>query len=1026
MAYKNIRYKILSVLVVLATLASCVDDDYLCPDDDFNGVPEDIRNGYSLTLTLTLDKMGGDNGTTRAPGSLGYTPKEMEEIENYVNQEKVRVLFFDDQERFLFESKSRWIKKLELNKTTGEEGSETKDHSTWLVSIPVFSYGNDESYNWNWEKIREALTSADFKIVILANRPEKEVLPELEDNIYGGNKDFDNRGPRWTVNDTRWPEDWEEGTNENANVKHLFDLHHCQRDPIYENKSRPSESSGSVIWNGEDFYGFVMGGTDKGDRTMSATSSWVDWGPNLDDTNNKHEKWTSRRLWRRPSQDYPIPMYGVQNFEKIENWTKGTPFNLSYIASGQKEGREYKSISLLRSVVRLELLIPKSIDNPPKNVALFYTNIYARCEPMDIWTPTEDLWKEEHAPDVSKQKCDWYLIRNYGRITQHGDPTGTINSGAASFEAFRDRISWFYGAWLEKGWNFGTFGKDKVQAKVDENGGQFPRIFNPCTQRNQKVFCDNVDYSDYYKDDYYHYVVYTGERNLNDPNRLYNLGSVNSMDGTVCYWWFNIDNKAYSLPLTDYTSDFSGLSHVLTSFTYDQSKEPDNTAGINSYAEAVQGGKDGNITVTTKDLPWPLVRNHVYRIIVDYVRGKEPTKPIVEDREWGFSLTGGTIANLNADSNWGYSNATPIINNLSWNTAPTLTNKTTDEMEYKGTSRNLATWSGNYSLMINRSDKEYVAGSNITIDGSSYKTIRLSNFAQNVLTLPPGKVCRKMTLYSYINKKKSEFDAGVRPCFWEEVGGVHYMEENAKQLKCCSDGDLTNPDKCEYTFEKGKNVITFTNSGEQLYFVVVLEVEDELPYWQLKNPVGVLSANGVKIEELRDLKFANADAINIYEKEPYKIRLTGAATITFPKMVNGTKVSITGQSANHDVSDRGIQPVQNYLKPAGEGTVDGVNNFIGKRVAGAINEGVYTFTWQVNTTDSNPVDVEFKLVNGGIDFYEFKVDVSGVPSSSRSASANDDQPPLVVRSENLYSKTIDFNKAKIEKKTSGEKPLKKK
>ena len=995
MKYNNMKYKILTFLLVLVTLVSCEDELLV---NDANGIPKEISDGYSIALTLTLDKMGGDNSATRAPGSPN-TPKEMEDIENYINPEKLRILFFDNEERFLFESKSRWVKKLEQS---------SSDHSSWIVSVPVFAYGNDEECNWNWEQIRKVMTTESFKIVVLANRPEKEVLPELEDNVFGGNKDFDNSGPHWTVNDTRWREDWIEGDDENDAVKHLFDLHHCQHDPIYENKSRPSEKNGTIVWDGEDFYGFVMGGVDGEDRTMSATSSWVDWGENLDDKNNKHPIWTSRRFWRRPSQDYPIPMYGVQNFDKIENWVQGTPFNLSDIVNhgndADHDNDEYnykvKDISLLRSVVRLELLIPKTIGPAPDNVLLFYTNIYARCEPMDIWTPTEELWKEDHK---TSKECDWYSIREYGTITKSTDPTGKINKtednngGQRSFEQFRERISWFYGAWLDPQpgtskddetykprWTFkGTTGFDWKDVVQEGETTPYPRIFNPCTQRNQKVFCDDVDYSDYYNDGYYHYVVYTGERNLNDPNKLYNLGGVEGMDGTVSYWWFNIGDKAYTLPLADYDSGFSGLEKVLTSFKYNND-EPENTTGISEYAQAVQ--QESN----PEYLPWPLVRNHVYRITVGYVPG---AKPIVESRTWKFEPNSETITNLQTDPQWTYSNANLVPTYLSFN-ADAGYNITT----------NKTTW-GNYTIEIKSNDgkdKRFEIGNEIQIEGKKYKAIKMSNLATNTLTLPAGKVCTEMTLYSYINKTQAEFDKGLRTCYWQEVAGVEYSETTAKILTCCSDGDLTNPDECKYTFEEPKREIVFKNTGEQLCFVAVLKVEDELPYWQLKNPSGMLTAKGETIKELEDLRFANASAINIYEN---KIRLTGAATITFPKMLNGTKISITGQSANHDANNRGIQPVQSYLEP-GEGTNPGVNYFLGSRVDGATNGGVYTFNWEVNTTEDRPVDVQFKLVEGGIDFYEFKVEVP----STRSASTNESQPPLVVRSENLYSKTIKFGK----------------
>ena len=157
---------------------------------------------------------------------------------------------------------------------------------------------------------------------------------------------------------------------------------------------------------------------------------------------------------------------------------------------------------------------------------------------------------------------------------------------------------------------------------------------------------------------------------------------------------------------------------------------------------------------------------------------------------------------------------------LSWDGEPTLSSLTTDDMANTGSSDNVATWSNGYSIMIMRSDKGQSGGSNITIDGQTYKTIKVSNGAQNKLTLPAGKVTKKITLYSYVN-----VDAATdRAAYWKEVAGETYTEETIFS----SYKDFENPDKREFTFPAA-NEVTFTNAGEQCCYVMFIEVEDGTP-----------------------------------------------------------------------------------------------------------------------------------------------------------------------------------------------------
>lgn len=136
-----------------------------------------------------------------------------------------------------------------------------------------------------------------------------------------------------------------------------------------------------------------------------------------------------------------------------------------------------------------------------------------------------------------------------------------------------------------------------------------------------------------------------------------------------------------------------------------------------------------------------------------------------------------------------------------------------------------------------------------------------------------------------------------------------------------------------------------------------------------------LKANGEVIAETAGLLFdIGSNKSNSIHLATDKIRLTRAnTTITFPQLVNGQKVTIVGRSANGSATDRGIAPVQNYLTLVDGTTTGGKCIFNGNQVEGSL--GTYSFTWEVQTSESGPVDVQFKLTpSAGIDFTLFMID----------------------------------------------------
>ena len=624
MFYKKYLYPFLAFVAFGLGMTSCQDDPI-----EANGTekPDSKNDNDAIEVVITLDAMGGEGDVVFAGNTDPF------DIEDYIDPEKIRIFFFDNEEKFLFESQSRWVKQLESSGNI----------KSWLVSIPFYTGANDaDEFDWDWEGIREKLTSDKFKIVVVCNQPKTECYPDLakaeEERNPNNYFTFNNDGPHWNKFDT--------------GVKKIFDLHHTQWYPIYTEKGMRG-STGQF----EGFYEYIMGTSDDPDKQtykqrllMSATSCWVNYGPNLDDQGEKFPVLGgsgASRFWKKPNKEYPIPMYGVQEFDKITNWSRGTPFNLSAVTSGSSSKYNRKNIPLLRSVVKLELLISTNYTKP-EYVSVEYPNVYARIEPMDCWSTTEEIWDDSH--DNCKE---WEYIMRYGALAHIGDVAGSKTDGTvvndrASFNEYRQRLSWFYGCWTELDregkprWTFpgrGTNEDFNVNCKVPVTNDPYPRIFNPVIQRNTRAIAyanvngatkfTELDASDSYKDGYYHFIVYCGEKNVNDPSDLFNLegdGEGGSGKTPAISWVFNIGSKAYSVPIRDYS--IGGAPSQYISWTGDTFSAKTASTGYKTVRDYVSGEvMNSEITYkyqeliyanpkNTDILPWPLIRNHVYRVVI--------------------------------------------------------------------------------------------------------------------------------------------------------------------------------------------------------------------------------------------------------------------------------------------------------------------------------------------------------------------------------------------------------------------------
>jgi hypothetical protein len=126
--------------------------------------------------------------------------------------------------------------------------------------------------------------------------------------------------------------------------------------------------------------------------------------------------------------------------------------------------------------------------------------------------------------------------------------------------------------------------------------------------------------------------------------------------------------------------------------------------------------------------------------------------------------------------------------------------------------------------------KSYGAASDIVYNDVKYKSVKLSNGAQNTFYAPEGKTISSVKIISY------KHGTGERVSFWYEVNGTEYgtmeidtdnkatftpfdgtaiiTEVDDRSKKLCS-----TPNVQEYSIG-GKSSFTFTNGGEQLGFIL--------------------------------------------------------------------------------------------------------------------------------------------------------------------------------------------------------------
>lgn len=318
-----------------------------------------------------------------------------------------------------------------------------------------------------------------------------------------------------------------------------------------------------------------------------------------------------------PSSDNPIPMYGVQKFARLEGWwDEGSSFDLAKDTEAA-DGSTYKSkpISLLRAVAKVEVLVPKSL-GVPKHVYLHSLNSNVRCEPMDVATPTDQLWKDH------KNGCEWELVQKHGTF---------LNNGTFQADDYKKKLGWYYGNWLEWGWHF-----NKLTSYIPdyENDGPFPRIFNPYIARADCAAF--IDLTDYYNDQYYHYIFYMGENTI-DASSTYN-----GAGGTakIPHVEIRFDERYASTSKVKPNTDFNLMDGDCYRIYFVEKGIASGARDANGVSKIEPGKYPSQYDTKSEYLKehWPIMRNHIYRFVVQDAT-PDGMNLLVDAQQRGVELT---------------------------------------------------------------------------------------------------------------------------------------------------------------------------------------------------------------------------------------------------------------------------------------------------------------------------------------------------------------------------------------------------
>lgn len=294
----------------------------------------------------------------------------------------------------------------------------------------------------------------------------------------------------------------------------------------------------------------------------------------------------------KPSEEHPIPMYGVQKFGKLEDvWKEGTVFDLSNFNKLNPTGYEGGTIQLLRSVAKVELLLPT--DAGFDHVFLRSMNRTAYSEPMDVVTSTSKIWvdADESGYENHARDCEWSKLTD---LTPFYDPNN------AQLTNYQDKLKWYYGNW----------GYTSNTTVTNNFGTDYPHILNPHINRSEFVKFLETGVT---KEGYMRYVLYVPEKFVDDPTDVNAVDGIGQSAPKVCH----IEFRATDDP--DYNLDDNNCYRIYFTEGGFYSDAQFTPPTFESDEETWEKKYEQNTEILKNH--WTIMRNHIYTFTVEYNPG---------------------------------------------------------------------------------------------------------------------------------------------------------------------------------------------------------------------------------------------------------------------------------------------------------------------------------------------------------------------------------------------------------------------
>ena len=309
-----------------------------------------------------------------------------------------------------------------------------------------------------------------------------------------------------------------------------------------------------------------------------------------------------------------ISMYGIQDFEPLpENvWPDGTTFNLSrYLEThtgSNAPNYRYRTISLLRSVAKVEVLVPTSLFPEPSHMFMRTINRFSRSAPLDVFTPTNIIWDgwDSRNPDrYDESKVDaGGHYHYYNQALGVDDEENALRTkgftyvyNSTSIQAYQNAVAWLFGIWnSEYGWNW-----NNRNINIS-NPGPYPRVFNTRISRSDFAHMINGGKVTVDGQEYYYYYAYLPEKNVTDPNDKGTLGESPKV-------------MRIEMRFGDRNSDINLDDNASYRIYFTPGGKGNGISSRDDYDDMMEKGDADSNSQRMQNLKniYPVMRNHLYR-----------------------------------------------------------------------------------------------------------------------------------------------------------------------------------------------------------------------------------------------------------------------------------------------------------------------------------------------------------------------------------------------------------------------------